>query len=437
MEVSKSDLGALEYNPFEHRVIKKPNSDIRSLANLIKASLGSGILAIPLAFANAGWGIGIVGTVVIAFICGHCVHIFVKVSRECCKIVRKPLLGYSETCRVAFAVGPKRLRPLSNAAGIFAEFSLIFTYVGVCCIFTVLIADSIKQLLDQYVPGFILQVEYYCLILLIPLCMMVQIRYLKWLASFSIVANVLLVLTFGICLYYIFKDDITIADKRVIGYPARFPAFLSTVIFAMEGIGVVMPVENAMKKPEHFLGCPSILVIAMTFIMLLYATLGLFGYFRYGDELRGSITLNLPVDEWPAVCAKVFIALSILFTYPLHFYVVIDVLATYGEPYIKEQHRNIAQIFTRIAGVCCCGAIAIALPMLEQIINIVGAVFYSILGLLIPGIIEIVFRWNNLGKFNWILWKNLLIILFGFGCLSSGLTVTIMDIVEKLNNKVE
>lgn len=83
------------------------------------------------------------------------------------------------------------------------------------------------------------------------------------------------------------------------------------------------------------------------------------------------------------------------------------------------------------------GAIAIALPMLEQIINIVGAVFYSILGLLIPGIIEIVFRWNNLGKFNWILWKNLLIILFGFGCLSSGLTVTIMDIIEKLNNKVE
>ena len=77
----------------------------------------------------------------------------------------------------------------------------------------------------------------------------------------------------------------------------NFP-FSSTVIFAMEGIGVVMPVENAMKKPEHFLGCPSVLVIAMGFIMILYTTLGLFGYFRYGDTLRGSITLNLPVDEW-------------------------------------------------------------------------------------------------------------------------------------------
>lgn len=437
MECNKSNPEAQEYNPFEHRQVKKANSDARSLANLIKSSLGSGILAVPLAFANSGWAVGIVGTIIIAFICGHCVHIFVTVSRGCCKLVRKPLLGYAETCRAVFATGPKRLRPLSNVAGVFAEFSLILTYVGVCCIFTVLIADSIKQLLDQYAPSFILQVEYYCLLLLIPLCIMVQIRYLKWLASFSLIANVLLFLTFVICLYYIFKDDITIADKRVVGYPARFPAFLSTVIFAMEGIGVVMPVENAMKKPEHFLGCPSVLVIAMSFIMILYTTLGLFGYFRYGDELRGSITLNLPVDEWPAICAKSFIAISILFTYPLHFYVVIDVITTYGEPFIKEKYRNITQIFVRIAIVFFCGAIGIALPMLEQIINIVGSVFYSILGLVIPGIVETVFRWNDLGKFKWILWKNMLIVLFGVGCLVSGLTVTIMDIVHILNKKSE
>ena len=66
----------------------------------------------------------------------------------------------------------------------------------------------------------------------------------------------------------------------------------------MEGIGVVMPVENAMKKPQHFLGCPGVLVVAMSAIVFFYSTLGLFGYLRYGDVLRGSITLNLPIDEW-------------------------------------------------------------------------------------------------------------------------------------------
>lgn len=78
-----------------------------------------------------------------------------------------------------------------------------------------------------------------------------------------------------------------------------------------------------------------------------------------------------------------------------------------------------------------------ALPLLEQIINIVGAVFYSTLGLVIPGIIETVFRWNNLGRGNWILWKNLLIVLFGLGALVSGCTVTVMDIIDILTRKTE
>lgn len=66
----------------------------------------------------------------------------------------------------------------------------------------------------------------------------------------------------------------------------------------MEGIGAVMPIENTMKKPQNFLGFPGVLVIAMIIILVLYTTLGLFGYMRYGDVLRGSITLNLPMDDW-------------------------------------------------------------------------------------------------------------------------------------------
>ncbi|CAG9792101.1 unnamed protein product [Diatraea saccharalis] len=264
---------------------------------------------------------------------------------------------------------------------------------------------------------------------------MCQIRHLKYLAPFSLLANIMLMTTFIICLYYIFEGEISYIDKRVIGNPARFPAFLSTIIFAIEGIGVVMPVENTMKKPEHFLGCPSVLVVAMTFIMTLYSILGLFGYFKYGDVLRASITLNLPLDHWPAICAKCFISLSILFTYPLHFYVVIDMFTRYTTPHIQEKYQNITQILARIAIVCFCGGIGIALPMLEQIINIVGALFYSILGLIIPGIVETIFRWENLGRFNWIMWKNMFIILFGICSLLSGCAVTISDIIIKLKER--
>ncbi|XP_045459723.1 proton-coupled amino acid transporter-like protein pathetic [Melitaea cinxia] len=426
-----------EYDPYEHRKVEKPSSDIRATANLIKASLGSGLLAGPLAFSNAGWGLGLIGTLLIGFICGHCIHILVKTSLGCCKIERKPLLSYAETCKAAFQNGPIPLRSYANAASIFAEFSLLCTYVGVCCIYTVLISDSIKQLIDKYVPSVNISIEMYCLITLIPLCMLCQIKYLKWLAIFSILANLFLFLTYLICLYYIFANEISLYDKKVVGNPARIPAFISTVIFAMEGIGVVMPVENAMKKPQHFLGCPSVLVVAMSAIVFFYSTLGVFGYLRYGDVLRGSITLNLPIDDWPAIFAKIFIALSIFFTYPLQFFVVFDIIKKYTDGCIKDKYRTSIDIVSRSLGVCFCVGIGIALPLLEQIINIVGACFYSILGLIIPGIIETVFRWQNLGKYNWILWKNILIVLFGVGSLISGCTVTIMDIIKILNNKIE
>lgn len=65
----------------------------------------------------------------------------------------------------------------------------------------------------------------------------------------------------------------------------------------MEGIGVVMPIENEMLKPQQFLGCPGVLNIAMSAVVVLYGFVGFTGYLQFGDDVRGSLTLNLPRDE--------------------------------------------------------------------------------------------------------------------------------------------
>lgn len=91
-----------------------------------------------------------------------------------------------------------------------------------------------------------------------------------------------------------FSGPLEITKRPLFSSFGQLPLFLSTVIFSMEGIGVVMPVENAMKKPQHFLGCPGVLNTAMITIVVLYAVIGFFGYVRYGDIVQGSITMNLP-----------------------------------------------------------------------------------------------------------------------------------------------
>ncbi|KRT85733.1 Amino acid transporter [Oryctes borbonicus] len=81
---SKIDVEAVkalngEYDPFETRILDHPVSDCDTLTHLLKASLGTGILAMPAAFNGAGLVLGIFATILVAIICTHCSYILVSI----------------------------------------------------------------------------------------------------------------------------------------------------------------------------------------------------------------------------------------------------------------------------------------------------------------------------------------------------------------------
>ncbi|CAK1578029.1 unnamed protein product [Parnassius mnemosyne] len=434
---SKEVINEKTYNPFEHRNVEHPNSTIGSLVHLLKSSLGSGILAMPAAFKNAGLIVGGIGTFIVGFICTHCVYILVSTSQEVCIDAKKPSMGFAETCGAAFEFGPKRLRPWANFARTFVDYALACTYLAALCVYIVFIAESFKEVLDEYMPDYILSVETYCALTLVPLVLICQIRNLKWLVPFSAIANVLLVICFAITMYYIFSDLPSPAERNMVASVPQWPLFMSTVIFAMEGIGVVMPVENEMAKPEHFLGCPGVLNVAMTIVIGLYGLVGFFGYIKYGDDVRGSVTLNLPQDELMAQSAKLLMALAILFTYSLQFYVPMEMIWRQIHNKIPVKYHNITQISIRTTIVLGSVALAAAFPDLELFISLCGAIFLSSLGLFIPAVIETVHKWDRgLGFLNWILWKNCFIAVIAIIALFAGSYVSITGIIEKFNQPV-
>ncbi|KOC59052.1 Proton-coupled amino acid transporter 4, partial [Habropoda laboriosa] len=418
------------YNPFEYREKKNTNSDLGSLAHLLKSSLGTGILAMPNAVKNGGLVVGGIGTILIGVICAHCVHILVRSSHVLCKRLKRPQMTYAETAEAAFLSGPKSLRPFANASRIFVNAALCATYIGGSCVYIVFISTSIKQVAD-YRSGMNIPIRLYIVTLIPAVLLLGQVRNLKYMVPFSMAANASMMAGFAITLYYIFNGIEMSPDVRMVPYIQHFPTFLATVLFAIEGIGVVMPVENTMQNPQHFLGCPGVLNITMSIVVVLYAVLGVFGYLKYGEAVMGSITLNIPIQEELGQAVKMLIALAVLFTYGLQCFVPLDIIWNSMKDKCSHKYQGLCQIMLRICTVLFTVGVALLVPELEPFISLVGSVFFSILGVTIPATVETISCWDgHLGAHKWRLWKNGFLVVFSLLALIFGSWISVTDIIE-------
>ncbi|XP_069355398.1 proton-coupled amino acid transporter-like protein CG1139 [Maniola hyperantus] len=427
---SREDLDP--YVPADHRPLESNTSSFGALAHLLKASLGSGVLAMPLAFKNAGLVVGVFATMIIGFVCAHVIHVLVKTSQQLCIEIKKPSLGYADTCDLVFQNGPVPVRKYAPFARELADWALAVTHLGACCVYIVVVAESFKQVSDEY-GGPNWSVTVFCALTLVILLPLTQITKLKYLVPFSALANFVWLTSICISIYYCLRDPPPVSSRSYATSISGLPNFISTSLFAMEGIGVVMPIENEMTKPHHFLGCPGVLNIAMSAVVALYAFVGFCGYLSFGESVRGSLTLNLPQDEILAQVAKIMVACVMVLSYALIFYVPVDVVWRRVRDRIPARGHRWGMAGLRFFGTLFTVALACAIPRLELFMELVGAVCLSIMGLALPAIVETVFRWGkDLGPCYWILGKNFLIVLFSMVALVSGVTFSIKTMVDSL-----
>lgn len=52
-----------------------------------------------------------------------------------------------------------------------------------------------------------------------------------------------------------------------------------------------------MKQPNNFDRPAGVLNVGMILVTFIFVTMGFFGYLKYGDEVQGSLTLNLPKEN--------------------------------------------------------------------------------------------------------------------------------------------
>jgi solute carrier family 36 (proton-coupled amino acid transporter) len=101
----------------------------------------------------------------------------------------------------------------------------------------------------------------------------------------------------GITMYYACQDLPSITERNYVAPLRQIPLFFGTAIFAFEGICLVLPLQNAMKVSENFHRPLGVLNVGMTIVTTLYTMFGFIGYLKYGEDVQGSLTLNLPPGD--------------------------------------------------------------------------------------------------------------------------------------------
>uniref|UniRef100_A0A2H8TVR9 Proton-coupled amino acid transporter 1 n=1 Tax=Melanaphis sacchari TaxID=742174 RepID=A0A2H8TVR9_9HEMI len=351
----------------------------------------------------------------------------------------------------------------------FVNAALFCTYYFGNTVYVVLVAASFKQVADTHTsPEWHMPIRTWILSLAIPLVPLGIIRTLKVLVPFSAIATAFILVGLGCTMSWVVTGVSLFADESAltaavplpdigsrpwIAPVGHMPLFFATVLFAMEGIGTVLPIENSMRHPKRFLTARpcGVLNAAMLLVVCLYSVAGFLGYLRFGDATDGSITLNLPNDLF-AESVKIMVALSILFSYGLQFCVPSEIVWARLEPWLLKRQQNnkysannklttpstpavntiagstvstttavtstntssvnekkqleieskktekpVGKAYYVMRGSMILGTVFIAalVPDLAPFISLIGAVFFSILGLMCPAVIHLVTFWNH------------------------------------------
>ncbi|OXU24721.1 hypothetical protein TSAR_008381 [Trichomalopsis sarcophagae] len=419
-------------------------SYFETLMHHFKGNVGSGIFALGDAFKNAGLVLAPPLTIFLGVICIHAQHILLNCNKEVRRRLGSSLEtnpGYAATVELCFATGPLALRKYSVFMRKLVNLFLCVTQLGFCCVYFVFISSNMQQVMKVW--GVDLDVHVHMVIALIPILMSTWIRNLKFLVPLSSVANALIISGYIASIYIMCHDLPPVSERRYIADWSKLPLFFGTVIYSFEGITLVLPLKNEMKKPKNFDRPLGVLNVGMVIVGGMFVTIGFLAYLKYGDEIAGSVTLNLEPKEdmlqgegytfynsLPQ-CIKLAISLSILLTYALQFYVPVAIMwpefvrqfGPFNYPVVGEVlFRTILCIITFI--------LAEAIPQLGLFISLVGAVSSTALALIFPPIISIVICWQNakLNKITFI--KDIFILTIGFlGCFT-GTYVSVTEIVQ-------
>lgn len=425
------------FDPYEHREVEKGSTNMETMMNLLKGCVGTGVLAMHEAFRNSGLWCGFVSTFFIGVLVTFGIQTLYSSQYALCKRMKIGYLTYPQAVKSALLCGPQWMRRFANSAALLSDIFIVTFQIGVGPVYILFVAYNIKDIVDLYLPS-AQPVAVYMAALFLPFVAMNMIRNLKLIAPFSMISNIFVLVSFAFVMYYVLKDGLQdLSEVPAFGTLLGYPLYFGTTMFALEPVGVFISIEKDSKTPRDYTKRFGVYNMGMAIVTLWYAVVGLLGYWKYANSPTGIqdvITLQEDVREHLVKALRILYAVSIYISYSLQMYPAVDIVWNNYLMYKIKDSPNLLlwEYFFRVGIVVMTFVLAVTVPLLGLFISLLGSVQLASLGFVFPGIMDICVHWPDMGTGNWILVKDLTLILLGLVGLASGSYSAISEIVRKL-----
>ncbi|KAL5359216.1 transmembrane amino acid transporter protein-domain-containing protein [Aspergillus floccosus] len=276
---------------------------------LLKSFVGTGVLFLPRAFLNGGMlfsSLVLLGVSLLSFYC------FILLVNTRLKVEG----SFGDIGGVLYG---KHMRRIILGSIVLSQLGFVSAYI----VFTaenlqafVLAVSKCKSFIDI---KFMVLMQ---LVIFLPLSL---IRDISKLGFTALIADLFILLGLIYLYYY---DFLTIASQGGIAdikpfNPSTWTLFIGTAIFTYEGIGLIIPIQESMKRPQQFAG---VLAGVMVIITVIFLSAGALSYAAYGSATKTVVILNLPQDDKFVNVVQFLYSLAILLSTPLQLFPAIRIM---------------------------------------------------------------------------------------------------------------
>jgi len=372
-----------------------------SIFELMVATIGSGVLALPAAFAASGLYFSIFQLV----FCACLGYFSTMLLAKCGKMANK--YSYTELAEVTY--GP--------AFQLLVKFIFFLNNWGGCVVYTILITNCIGTALgiffkERGIPDFLIDPNgyfwppIYTTIVILPLSLLRDLSALRYTSLMSFIITVFL--TIVVVVESTKVDDISenfkLVDKwKWLGVAVTFP----NAVYSYSCHPNVLDVFHELQR-SSLRRMGKVLFRCMAIACVIYVTVGIFGYITFADEpvkltCIGNVLLSFRYKGYPTaiVIALIFIGVSIVLAMPLSIKPSKDSLSdlVYGryvktdeerkallseEVYVKKQDskwRHIILVLVVVYSQMLCGMFV---QKMSSAITLLGASAYPMINYIFP-----------------------------------------------------